>query len=53
MQTRLRMLGNYSHTFQNKIAIALEMTTATITSYDILDVYDYFDKGDDLVMVMA
>ena len=27
------------------------MTTATITSYDILDVYDYFDKGDDLVMV--
>ena len=43
----------YFHTFQNKIAIALEMTTATITSYDILDVYDYFDKGDDLVMVMA
>ena len=29
------------------------MTTATITSYDILDVYDHFDKGDDLVMVMA
>ena len=29
------------------------MTTATITSYDILDAYDYFDKGDDLVMVMA
>ena len=34
------------------------MTTATITSYDILDVYDYFEKGwwssdgDGLVIMM-